>query len=224
LEAKQTGSKQRPPLDKDQVLRAAIAIADQGGLQSLTMRKLSEDLDVEAMSLYYHVANKEEILDGMIDIVMGDIHLPAENAEWRSEMRKRAISAHAELTRHPWAISLIDSRTNPGPASLRHYDTVIGCLTEAGFSLPQVAHAFSAVDAYIYGFGIQEMNLPFDDEDDIAEVAENILALFPSDEYPNLATMIVDHALQPGYNYQDEFTFGLDIVLDGFERLLHTEG
>ena len=117
----------------------------------------------------------------------------------------------------------MDSRTNPGPAALRYYDSVIGCLREAGFSIAMVAHAFSALDAYIYGFGIQETSLPFEDEHDVAEVAQSILAQLPADEYPHLAAMIVDHTLQPGYRYADEFTFGLDVMLDGFERLLEAD-
>ena len=210
-------AKQRTPLDRERVLRAAVAIADEGGIDSLTMRKLARNLDVEAMSLYYHVSDKDDILDGMVDLVVGEIDLPAKGDNWKAAMRRRAISAHETLSRHPWASSLMDSRANPGPAALRYYDSVIGCLREAGFSIAMAAHAFSAMDAYIYGFGLQELALPFEDEHDVGDVAAAILEQLPADEYPYLVEMIVDHALQPGYNYASEFEFGLDLILDGLE-------
>ena len=187
------------------------------------MRKLAEKLGVEAMSLYYHVSNKDDILDGMIDTVVGEIELPETGADWRSAMRRRAISAHAVFSRHQWAASMMESRTNPGPATLRYYDAVLGSLRGGGFSVELAAHAFSALDAYIYGFGLQEMSLPFEGEEEVKVVAEALLEGFPVDLYPNLYEMIVDHALQPGYDYSAEFEFGLDLILDGFERLVASE-
>jgi AcrR family transcriptional regulator len=213
-----SGRGPRVPLSKERVLRAAVLLADEGGVASLTMRKLAETLSVEAMSLYYYVADKDEILDGMVDLVFGEIDLPSREADWKAAMRQRAISARDALTRHPWAIGVMESRANPGPATLRHHDAVIGNLRQAGFSIALAAHAFSVIDSYIYGFALQTLNLPFDTSEELEKLAEAMLREMPADEYPYLTEMIVDHALQPGYSYANEFEFGLDLVLDGLER------
>jgi len=202
------------------VLRAAVVIADESGIDSLTMRKLAEQLDVKPMSLYYHVANKDEILDGIVDIVFSEISLPRGGAEWKPALRDRAISVRHVLGVHPWATSLMQSRLNPGPSVLRHHDSVIGCLREGGFSVAMAAHALSAMDAYIYGFALQEKALPFETPEEIAVIAEMILQQMPADEYPHLAELTIDHVLQPGYSYSDEFEFGLDLILDGLDTLL----
>jgi AcrR family transcriptional regulator len=211
----------RARLNRDRVLRAAIALADTGGIESLTMRKLGVELGVEAMSLYNHVANKDDLLDGMIDGVFGEIDLPSAGTDWRSAMRRRAISAREVLSRHRWATGLMESRTTPGPATLRHHDAVIGTLRTAGFSIEMTAHAYSALDSYIYGFALQEASLPFDTAEQTAEVAQAIMAQFSSGEYPHLTEMTVGHVLQPGYDYGNEFEFGLDLILDGLERARH---
>jgi AcrR family transcriptional regulator len=213
-----SGRGSRVPLSKERVLRAAVLLTDEGGVASLTMRKLAETLGVEAMSLYYYVADKDEILDGMADLVFGEIDLPSREADWKAAMRQRAISARDALTRHPWAIGVMESRANPGPATLRHHDAVIGNLRQAGFSIALAAHAFSVIDSYIYGFALQTLNLPFDTSEELEKLAEAMLREMPADEYPYLTEMIVDHALQPGYSYANEFEFGLDLVLDGLER------
>jgi AcrR family transcriptional regulator len=201
------------------VLHAALTLADHAGIESLTMRKLGQELGVEAMSLYNHVANKDEILDGIVDIVFSEIGLPSAGADWKPAMRQRAISARKTLSLHPWAISLMQSRINPGPATLQHHDAVIGSLREAGFSIVMTAHAFSALDSYIYGFALQETSLPFDNSEQAADVAEIILQQLPADEHPYLAEMAVEHVMQPGYDYADEFEFGLDLILDGLEKV-----
>ena len=216
----ESARQQRIPLTRDRVLRAAIAVADESGIESLTMRKLAERLDVKAMSLYYHVANKEEVLDGIVDIVFGEISIPRVGADWKPAMRDRAISVRRVLRDHPWAISLMQSRVNPGPAVLKHHDSVIGCLRQGGFSVAMAAHAFSVMDAYIYGFALQEKTLPFETAEEVAAIAEMILQQMPPEEYPYLAELTVDHVLQPDYSYSDEFEFGLDLVLDGLERFL----
>jgi AcrR family transcriptional regulator len=216
------GAVPRVRLNRDRVLRASIALADAGGIESLTMRKLGEELGVEAMSLYNHVANKDDLLDGMIDVVFNEIDLPSGGTDWRTAMRQRAISARKVMSRHPWATGLMESRTTPGPATLRHHDTVIGALREAGFSIEMAAHAFSALDSYIYGFALQERSLPFDTAEETAEVAQMILAQLPIDEYPHLTEMAIEYVLQPGYDYGNEFEFGLDLILDGLERARHT--
>jgi AcrR family transcriptional regulator len=211
----------RTPLSRERVLRAAVALADRGGIESLTMRRLGEAVGVEAMSLYNHVASKDALLDGMVDLVFSEIDLPTVGSDWRPAMRRRAISAREVLSRHRWAIGLMESRSTPGPATLRHHDAVIGCLREAGFPVALTAHAFSVLDSYIYGFALQEASLPFDTPEETAEVAQTIMAGFPADAYPHLTELTVEHVLQPGYDYGDEFTFGLDLILDGLERRHH---
>ncbi|HEV2758795.1 MAG TPA: TetR/AcrR family transcriptional regulator C-terminal domain-containing protein [Acidimicrobiales bacterium] len=212
----------RTPLNRERVLRAAVAFADESGIGSLTMRKFGESLGVEAMSLYKHVANKDELLDGMVDIVFSEIDLPSGTTGWKAEMRQRSVSARQALSRHRWAIGLMESRTSPGPATLRHHDAAIGALRGAGFSIAMAAHALSVLDSYIYGFALQEAGLPFHTAEETAEVAQMILAQFPSEEYPHLVELTVEHVLQPGYDYGNEFEFGLDLILDGLERVLET--
>jgi hypothetical protein len=170
------------------------------------------------MSLYNHVAGKDDLLDGMVDLVFSEIDLPTGGPDWRAAMRQRAISAREALARHPWGIGLMESRTSPGPATLRHHDAVLGILRGAGFSIELAAHAFSALDSYIYGFAVQEASLPFDTAEETAEVAQAILRQLPADQYPHLAELTVEHVLQPGYDYANEFEFGLDLLLDGLER------
>ena len=216
------GAERRGRLNRDRVLRAAVALADAGGIESLTMRKLGVELGVEAMSLYNHVANKGDLLDGMIDVVFGEIDLPTDEPGWRQAMRRRAISARAALSRHPWAIGRMESRTTPGAATLRHHDAVLGILRGAGFPVALAAHAYSVLDSYIYGFALQEPSLPFDAGEDTAKVTRAIMARFTSGEYPHLTEMAVEHVLQPGYDYGDEFEYGLDLILDGLERAVGT--
>ncbi|KAB1139521.1 TetR/AcrR family transcriptional regulator [Streptomyces luteolifulvus] len=208
----------RIPLSRQKVLEAAVAVADESGLAALTMRKLGEAVGVEAMSLYTHVTNKEDLLNGMIDVVFGEIDLPSGEAGWKAAMRQRAISVRKVLSRHRWAIGLMESRRSPGPATLRHHDAVLGCLRRAGFSVALTAHAYSALDSYIYGFALQESSLPFDTPAETAELAEAILAQAPAEQYPHLAELTTEHVLRPGYDYGDEFEFGLDLILDGLQR------
>jgi AcrR family transcriptional regulator len=207
-------------LTRERVLRAGLALADEHGLEWLSMRKLGQALGVEAMSLYHHVANKEDLVDGMIDLVFAEIELPAPDGDWKAAMRSRALSARGVLSRHRWANGLMESRTTPGAANLRHHDAVIGCLRNAGFPIALVAHAYSALDSYIYGFALQERALPFDTPEQTAELAQAIMSRFPANEYPHLAALMSEHVLQPGYDYAEEFAFGLDLLLDGIERAL----
>lgn len=211
-------ARSRSRLSRERVLRAAIAHADAGGLEALTMRTLAEELGVAPMALYRHIANKDDLVDAMVDVVFSEIDLPASSAGWKIAMRQRAISAREVLSRHRWAIGLMESRTNPGPANLRHHDAVIGTLRAAGFTTEMAAHAYSLVDSYIYGFALTQMNLPFDTSAEVAEVAQNMLQPFPRNDYPNLVEFIAEHAMKPGYNYGDEFVYGLDVILDGLER------
>jgi AcrR family transcriptional regulator len=186
------------------------------------MRRLGQELQVEAMSLYKHVANKEDIIDGIVDLVFSEIVVPSGRTDWKTALRERAGSAHEALLRHPWATSLMQSRTIPGPATLRHHDAVLGSLRQAGFTLIMAAHAVSVLDGYIYGFTLQQINVPLQAPEQVAEVGENILRRLPAAEYPHLTEMIIEHAMQPGYDYAEEFEFGLDLILDGIERLRDT--
>ena len=213
-----TGAAPRPPLSRERVLEGAVAVADAEGIGSLTMRSLAQALGVKPMSVYHYVANKEAILDGIVDIVFAEIELPSPGGDWRDEMSRRAESARRALLRHPWAIGLMESRTSPGQATLRHHDAVLGCLRGAGFSLPLTAHAYALLDSYVYGFALQEASLPFDSPETISEVAGQMMEQFASGQYPHLMEMATDHALLPGYAFGDEFAFGLELILDGLEQ------
>jgi AcrR family transcriptional regulator len=213
----------RAPLTRDRVLSAAVALADRDGVGSLSMRRLARELGVEAMSLYHHVPGKQALLDGMVDLVFGEIDLPSGD-DWRAAMRRRAVSARQVLSRHPWAIALMESRRTPGPANLRHHDAVLGCLRRAGFPVALAAHAYSLLDAYIYGFALQEASLPFTTPEETAEVARSIMAEVPAGAYPHLTELAVEHVLQPGYDYGDEYQFGLELLLDGLERAAAAAG
>jgi AcrR family transcriptional regulator len=210
----------RAPLNRERVLQAALTLADANGIDALSMRKLGEAVGVEAMSLYNHVPSKADLLDGLIDLVFSEIELPSSAHGWRTAMRLRAIAIRAALSRHPWAIGLMESRTSPGQATLRHHDAVLGCLRSAGFPVGLTAHAYAVLDSYIYGFALQEASLPFDTGAETSELAQAILAQFPADTYPHLAEFTLQHVLQPGYDYGSEYEFGLDLILDGLESAL----
>ncbi len=208
----------RQPLTCERVLDTAMRMADQGGLESVSMRKLGEELGVEAMALYHHFANKSQVLDGLVDLVFGEIELPDPAAGWRTAMRRRGLAVRDALFRHRWAIGLMESRRNPGPANLRHHDAVLGCLRASDFSVEQAAHAYSLLDSYIYGFALTKLNLPFGSSDDAAEVATSMLRPFAAAEYPHLEEFVSALVMKPGYDYGDEFDYGLDLVLDGLQR------
>lgn len=211
-------SSTRPRLSRERVLRGAVAVADAGGIASLTIRSLAAELGVKPMSVYHHVANKDEILDGIVDLVFGEIDLPVLGGDWHAEMRRRATSAREALRRHPWAIGLLESRTNPGPATLKHHDAVIGTLRSAGFSVEMTAHAYALIDAYVYGFALSEASLPINGPETVTEVAEQMMEKYAGDDYPHLVEFSVEHVMKPGYDYGEEFEFGLDVVLDGLAR------
>lgn len=207
-------------MTRDRAVRAAVAIADAGGIDALSMRKLARELGIEPMSLYYHVKGKEDLLDGMVGAVVREITLPAEDADWRTTLRARADAARSVLRQHPWAISLIDSRTTT--ATLAHHNAVAGCLRHAGFSVALAAHAMSLLDSYVHGFALQEASLPLSPSGDISEATESILEQpdMMSNAFPHLAEMAATLILQPGYSYGNEFEFGIQLILDGIERAL----
>lgn len=206
---------ERVPLSRDRVLRGAMAVADAGGIGALTIRTLAQSLGVKPMSVYYYVANKDEILDAIVDLVFAEIELPVAGGVWRVEMARRASSAREVLRRHPWATALLQSRVNPGPATLRHHNAVIGSLREGGFSLEQTAHAFALIDSYVYGFALSEHALPINGPQSVAEVAGSMMENFPLDEYPYLMEFTMQHVMQPGYDFGKEFEYGLDLILNG---------
>jgi AcrR family transcriptional regulator len=206
-------------LSRERVLSAAVAHADAGGLEALSMRTLAEMLEVAPMALYRHVANKDDLTDAMVDVVFSEIGVPSGGGDWKTAMRQRAIAVRDALSRHRWAIGLMESRRSPGAANLRHHDAVIGRLRAAGFSIAMAAHAYSLLDSYIYGFAMTKLNLPFETGAEVADVAESMLQPFPANEYPNLVEFITEHAMKPGYDYGDEFEYGLDVILDGLEQV-----
>jgi AcrR family transcriptional regulator len=210
----------RARLTRERVIQAALSVADSGGLGSLTIRSLAKELGAKPMSVYYHVANKDEILGALVDIVFSEIQLPVPGGDWRSEMHKRACSAREVLGRHRWAIGLLESRTDPGPANLRHHDIVIATLQTAGFSAELIAHAYALIDSYVYGSALQEAALPFQGPERDGDVMKSIMEQMPADEYPHLVHMATSYYLRPGYDFGDEFGFGLDLILDGIERML----
>jgi AcrR family transcriptional regulator len=200
-------------------LRAAVDLADTGGVEALSMRELGRKLGVEAMSLYNHVASKDDVLDGMVDLVVAEIELPAAGADWQQFMRARAVSARKSFTRHAWATSLIDTRVSGGSGRLAYFEAVIGVLRRAGFTLVLAARAFSLVDSYIYGFCRQSSTLTSAGGEE-ADAAEAFLRVLPEQQYPNLAEMAALHATGPGYDEESDFEFGLDLILDGLQRVL----
>jgi AcrR family transcriptional regulator len=218
------GPPPRERLNRERVLQGALAVADAGGIGALTIRSLARELGVKPMSVYHHVANKEEILDGIVDLVFGEIELPAPDGDWQPEMRRRARSARVVLRRHPWAIGLLESRTAPGPATLRHHDRMLGILRGAGFSLEMTAHAYALIDTFVYGFALQEAGLPFDGPDTVADVAGPIMERFAAGDYPHMVEMTTEFYFRPGYDFGAEFDFGLDLVLDGLARSLPPAG
>jgi AcrR family transcriptional regulator len=208
----------RTPLSRERVVQAAVDFADDAGLEALSMRKLAGALGVQAMSLYNHVANKDDLLDGMVDVVFDEIELPADDTDWRAAMRRRAGAVRTALARHPWATGLMELRTTPGPASLRHHEAVLECLRRAGFSTEEATHAYWLLDSFIYGFAIQEASLPFGTPEELAEMAATVLPRLPATEYPRLNEAAAA-ALESGSDYTREFDFGLDLIIDGLERL-----
>jgi AcrR family transcriptional regulator len=208
----------REPLSRDRILRTAVSLADREGLDALSMRRLARELDAGAMTLYHYVAGKDELLEGMVDIVFGEIQLTVGD-DWKSAMRQRCSSARDVLVRHAWAISLMESLTRPGPANLRHREAVTACLRRGGFSIEMTAHANWILDSYVYGYALQEASLPFDSAEELAAMADDVfIPQTPADTYPHLHEITVG-LMRAGYDPADEFGFGLDLLLDALDQL-----
>lgn len=213
--------RKRLPLSREKVLECALDLADESGIDALTIRSLAQSMGTKPMSLYYYVTNKDEILDGIVDLVFSEIELPSPAGPWRDEMHRRAHAMRRALKRHPWAVGLLETRTSPGAATLRHHDATLGTLRAAGFSVPMTAHAYALLDSYIYGFALQEAALPFDGRDTAAQITTPIVERFSTGEYPHMVEIAVEHVLKPGYDFGDEFDFGLGLILDGLSRSMH---
>jgi AcrR family transcriptional regulator len=216
----------REPLSRERVLETAVELADRHGLDWLSMRKLAEELGVAAMTLYYYVPNKDELIDGMIDLVFAEIEPPSLELDWKEAMRRRALSTRAALNRHRWAVGNMEGRTTHGPANLRLHDSVLGCLRAAGFSLEMTVHAYSVQDAYIYGFALQETDMSSETADDFAAEAQRQMTAYAEvlADFPHLVEVVGGHVAQAGYDYETEFLFGLDLILDGLDRRLASAG
>lgn len=215
--AQPSNTEKRPRLTAERVLSTALGLADQIGINDLTIRRLAEALDVKPMTIYHHVPNKEAIIDGMVDLVFSEIEQPDPELDWKTAIRRRCASARVVLARHRWAAPYMESRTSPGPATLSHHNAVLGCLRRE-MSIEMTAHAYAALDAYVYGFALQEANLPATGGDEMAALASDIIEQFPLAEYPHLAEFTMQHVMQPGYDFMQEFDFGLDLILDGLIR------
>ena len=211
-------TERRVPLNRERVLRAAIGLADQGGIESLSMRRLGQELRVEAMSLYNHVANKDDILTGIVDIVESEIELPAAGRDWKRAIRTIAISAHDVFERHPWAASLTLSATGSRPARWRYMNALLGCLRGAGFSTGQTDLAYHALESHIAGFTLWASQLEIAEED-LPDLAATFLRDFPADDYPWVAEHIRQHMELRKPENEGAFAFGLDLILDGLERI-----
>ena len=214
---------ERQPLSRERVLRGAVEVADAAGISGLTIRSLAQHLGVKPMSLYYYVANKGEILDGIVDLVFGDIQLPSPDGEWREEVLRRSRSVRRVLREHPWAIGLMESRKAPGQATLRHHNAMIGTLRSSGLSVEATAHAYALIDSYVYGFALQEASLPFT-ADSTHDVVASIMQAFADGQYPYFVEMTTEYILKPGYDFANEFEIGFGIILDALARSIPPAG
>ncbi|MFG2327989.1 TetR/AcrR family transcriptional regulator [Streptomyces sp. NPDC048604] len=214
----------RPALSRDRIIEAAVEVADRGGLAQVSMRNVGKELGVEAMSLYHHLTGKDALLDALANWIFTRIELPEPGQPWRQAMIDRAASARAALSQHPWALGLVESRRSPGPALLRHHDTVLGCLRHNGFPMTLASHTFSAIDSYVYGFVLTELNLPFGTDADggVEEFVGEIQDRLSPDAYPHLAELITEQVMHQDYSYADEFAYGLDLILDSVAARLAT--
>jgi AcrR family transcriptional regulator len=229
MDRTEAATRARAPLTAERVLRTAVELADRGGLEALTMRKLAEELGVGVMSLYYYVPNKDELIEGMVELVFSEIELPSTDVDWKTAMRQRAVSTREALNRHRWAVGLMESNPLPGPQSFRVHNAVLGSLREGGFSIEMTIQAYSVLDAYIYGFALQEKTVPFETAAGAAAVATEQVREFAAvaeeqqsatlvAEFPYLAEVVAGHIAKLGYDFGHAFEYGLDLILDALEQ------
>ncbi len=215
--ASNDGGAIRRPLTAERVIVGAVALADEIGIDAFTIRKLADAIDVKPMTIYHHVPNKEAIIDGMVDYVFSEIDLPPSDLDWRSAVLIRSRSMRQVLAKHPWASPLMESRTSPGAATLQHHEAVLGCFRSAGFTLEATGHAYAVLDAFLYGYALQEATLPATGGEEMAQFAAQIAHQMSPDEFPHLAEFTIEYVLQPGYDFGNEFEFGLNLILDGLQ-------
>lgn len=214
---------ERGGLTAERVIDGAVDLADAIGIEAFTIRRLAEAIAVKPMTIYHHVSGKDAIIDGMVDRVFGEIDLPPVDEDWRSAILVRCRSMRGVLARHPWAAPLMESRTSPGPATLRHHDAVLGCFRRAGFSLELTGHAYAVVDAFLYGFALQEATLPATSGDEMTDLAGSMTEQMPNGVFPHLHEFATDHVLQPGYDFGREFDFGINLILDGLAAAVNDD-
>lgn len=212
------GTNTRPSLSRDHVLEGAVALADEIGIEALTIRKLATALGTKPMTIYHYVSSKEEIVDGMVERVFSEIDKPLQEGDWMAALRHRCMSAREVLNRHRWAAPLMESRTSPGPENLGHHEAVLACMHRGGLSWQLSAHAYAILDAFVYGFALQEASLPSQAEGEFVGAARDITAAIDAEAYPHLVGLTIEHVLQPGYEFGDSFEFGLDLVLEALGR------
>jgi AcrR family transcriptional regulator len=206
----------RRPLDADRIVSAAVAIADREGIESLTIRRLAVELGTKPMTIYHHLSSKEKIVDGMVDQVYSSIHSPSTEGWWRDEIHRRCVSAAAVLADHPWAIPLMESSASPGPANLRHHDAMVACLRHGGFPMTTIIEVYTLLDSYVFGFALQQANLPFGADEELSELAASTMSAL-EDEYPHITELNRFLVGKPGFSFRDTFEIGLGILLDGLE-------
>jgi AcrR family transcriptional regulator len=209
----------RIPLSRERVLSAAIALADEAGIESLSMRKLGQALGVEAMSLYNHVANKDEILNGIVDIVAGEIDLPPPGTDWKAALRRIALSAYEVLVKHPWAANLVLSASGISESRLQYMEAILGTLRRAGFSAEMTDHGYHALESHIMGFTLWEVGMNLGSREDLQRLASAFLERLSADEFPYLSEHVEQHLKPRRPDDEGEFAFGLDLILDGLERI-----
>ena len=213
----------RPPLNAERILDGAMALADEIGIDSFTIRKLADALGTKPMTIYHHLPSKDAIIDGMVDRVFAEIERPPTDLHWKAAMRRRCVSARAVLARHPWATPLMESRTSPGAETLGHHDAVLGCLRRGGLSLEMTAHAYALIDSYLYGFALQEASLPATGGAEMADLAGSVMEPVPDGRYPHLSEFTTEYVLRPGYDFSAQFEYGLDLLLDALEGRVSQE-
>ena len=207
----------RVPLSRDRVLRTALALVDKDGLEALSMRKLAAALSVEAMSLYNHVKNKDDIVAGMLDIVASEIEIPEGALDWREALRARTVAAHEAFVRRPWAARIWMTKSSPSLVRLEQSDSVLRCLRDAGLPAEVVYSAYHMLDGFALGYALQRQDFSFSEEELKLMVADFLMD-FPSERLPDFAEHVRQH-MDPGFAASDSFEFGLDLILDGLERL-----
>ncbi|NNF55717.1 MAG: TetR/AcrR family transcriptional regulator [Acidimicrobiales bacterium] len=218
--AKKKSSSKGPRLTSERVLDGALALADTVGMQDFTIRRLAAALDVKPMTIYHHIPSKEAIIDGMVDRVFAEIDRPPGDLHWKAAIAHRTRSAREVLARHPWATPLMESRSSPLPEILGHHDAVLACFRTAGFSIEMTGHAYSLIDAYLYGFALQEANMPATGGEEMADLAGGFMEFIDPGLYPHFVEFATEQALEPGYDFRNEFDYGLDLILDGLEAAL----